>query len=1423
MATVTINPRALAPGADFTGWTWAITQDPPIVAHDDGLQVGTIPLTGIVGVDTEVELPISRDDGVYVLTLSAEGRTWSRPFLVLDGIQRSVGYWIKNYSPPAQPPTEGPPGPPGGYYFFASLPFDFPAVTAPTAKAASWTVPLGSQLFEDRILAGTPFLSSYSGFLYFDADTNGQYDFALRIHHQIGDVGFLIERRVNRRVVKAEQFTLLLSAFESESEVVVGPFTDANGDVVDITPDLLASPVTCSFELRVTESTGKNFGVESASISQAKAWFSQQALGIGGVEPLPGVPGVGISGITEDATGRLTITLTDGTRTGPFTLPQGPQGASVYDIYRVVAANAVPTDAPAGGSFTTTTQVLVPPDGWSLSPADPGAGQVLVASRAEINPVGQGTTIVPDWSVPFVAGGTGAAGKPGTDGAQGLSSLRVYRKSSTGTTPAKPAATTWTLSANGDITFAAPSNWSAEAPDPPGLLEPDARVFASEAAINPADGVGSHTAAWGEPIPYTGRRGRAGSDGADGEPGAPGNRWYWGTGDPVTTRPAGVRSGDWWFNTANYDVWRYDNESTWNKRGNLKGAKGDKGDPGEGTEIQFDAPLVLDTSSGTDTVSLQDGGITNRYVGASAVGTGNLADGAVTGGKIADGVIEGNPATQSADPVLTGITVKGQRYRNPANATPTGGAGERTVLSTLSKSDASANADLFQKTATIENLHHGELVTFVLSMVQVSTSEAWAVFGSRLTEGDVPSTDPTGSLSGTDWRRVGGQTFRGRDTPALEVSGNNSGVMSVEAIWNGAEGASFDIRTGCVLRSLGGTTAVSVTLAVIRAAAAVAEVVTKSPVGGTGTADDPLTIIPGTIHDVQLANQSVGPGKLKPKATYLDSKTVLRAGANVTVTPNDTAQEIVVAAQQSGRPIAPEAEGSFWGRAMGQTDAIAHALKLRAIDSHDQRQIQDAYGYIPGGGTIADQTFQAQSGTNFTRWNCSNFDDNPGSYESNRPGLLIDRGHNQLNPNGVDFSNATAGTTTRVMRIRVIFEPDNQRDYGADEELELWVRANNGSRIRTPEPNTVVRHTWHFAGGDQRPFDFTFDLEFTGAPRRGTADGISLNLQYRPPSNQVVALTGGIQVEISLPALGAIPAQPLTAAAESTFQVPGDRSRGIIGWHVPDTNDHTGKNEPGESDRADIHLVRPTGWPSQADSPFLQAAQDLQQVRISMSGNFASDGRGGQVLLLYRSPAAGIGPTVLATVDHPASGALTLDYTQDAVLGGDEFWIAVLGTGLGQGTQTLTWDANVAGGKPVLSTVIEGVIHTVEDDLASGNANGVRLRTYVWPAATYPDLIEAAKAGRLHELRIYSNGFDSAISLAGRIPPEGTDPVNVASRTQPVVFGLAPRGTETGSSYEGRLGANFWLDNDGLNVRFQSVGTPQPQVWIENIQIDYLT
>ena len=99
-----------------------------------------------------------------------------------------------------------------------------------------------------------------------------------------------------------------------------------------------------------------------------------------------------------------------------------------------------------------------------------------------------------------------------------------------------------------------------------------------------------------------GLKGETGAKGATGAAGADGATWLTGT---VVPTSAQGENGDWYLNTANYDIYQKAS-GAWSKKGNIKGAtgakgdqgvpgatgatgakgdKGDKGDPGDGIKV----------------------------------------------------------------------------------------------------------------------------------------------------------------------------------------------------------------------------------------------------------------------------------------------------------------------------------------------------------------------------------------------------------------------------------------------------------------------------------------------------------------------------------------------------------------------------------------------------------------------------------------------------------------------------------------------------------------------------------------------------------------------------------------------------------------------------------------------------------------------
>lgn len=150
------------------------------------------------------------------------------------------------------------------------------------------------------------------------------------------------------------------------------------------------------------------------------------------------------------------------------------------------------------------------------------------------------------------------------------------------------------------------ANWTTANPV---LLEGE---IAIETGNPPRWKVGDGVTAWGT-LPY----GFRGDTGPTGLTGASGNTWYGAAGAPATT--LGV-NGDWYFNTANGDVYEKV-AGVWNIRTNLTGPAGPQGPPG---------PPVADGNKGDISVSASG---STWVVNAGAINTAKLGGDITTAGK----------------------------------------------------------------------------------------------------------------------------------------------------------------------------------------------------------------------------------------------------------------------------------------------------------------------------------------------------------------------------------------------------------------------------------------------------------------------------------------------------------------------------------------------------------------------------------------------------------------------------------------------------------------------------------------------------------------------------------------------------------------------------------------------------------------------
>ena len=190
--------------------------------------------------------------------------------------------WLPT-QPSALPGWEqrGKPGPAGGLAFYASNRLAFTPVTAKTTAAKTWEVDLMDSEVVGRVFTGVEFRSFFTGFIELDVATSGQYHVTLRFTHTIGDVSFVSERTANKRFTQAQAYSVALSEFNSSSFIETGSYTDANGDTITITEEMLAGPTEMNIHFVLARVDDAAFSVDAASISGGMAAFSQAALGDG--------------------------------------------------------------------------------------------------------------------------------------------------------------------------------------------------------------------------------------------------------------------------------------------------------------------------------------------------------------------------------------------------------------------------------------------------------------------------------------------------------------------------------------------------------------------------------------------------------------------------------------------------------------------------------------------------------------------------------------------------------------------------------------------------------------------------------------------------------------------------------------------------------------------------------------------------------------------------------------------------------------------------------------------------------------------------------------------------------------------------------------------------------------------------------------
>ena len=527
---------------------------------------------------------------------------------------------------------------------------------------------------------------------------------------------------------------------------------------------------------------------------------------------------------------------------------------------------------------------------------------------------------------------------------------------------------------------------------------------------------------------------------------------------------------------------------------------------------------------------------------------------------------------------------------------------------------------------------------------------------------------------------------------------------------------------------------------------------------------------------------------------YPTTKATLKAGDNVHIVPNDTGNELVISSDEAD-PAAP---------------------RLYAIDSRDKRNVHPPYHY-----DFITEGFTCQAGV-------ARSEPGPVSihgYNAAKPGDARDTTNGYNNANGVDFSNATAGTTKRTKRISVEVTPDNQRSYSADETLTIQVFADGYVKPNpAPEGQKIYEHVFHFQGGYQDPFNWDFDISYTNAPRSGEHDSWFVHWTWNVGSQQVVAGTiDAVKYTETLPALGSIPTQTFAASTPvllnllpgytpATLKKEVTADSVVIGLTASGTS-YLGTNGPDESDKADV--LNPTFAHSSTNyKPYMRAAQDLSQVKITATASAAPTATGDVYLCTKAAglPAQVIGNTKLGR-------GWTISYTGVALASQDYYLIVPAGgAAAAAGSPTAAWNANP--GNSRINNVVDGIIHTAP--LVAGiNFSPTTASTIT---IQDPDLVEAGRAGLLHLVRIHSGGVVSSTSLRGipRPLPEGSR--NATTAVGPMRLRNSESGTAGNIVY-----CVMWWDMTGgkpsLHIRLtptNSATLGSQNAYISGAEVEYL-
>ena len=580
--------------------------------------------------------------------------------------------------------------------------------------------------------------------------------------------------------------------------------------------------------------------------------------------------------------------------------------------------------------------------------------------------------------------------------------------------------------------------------------------------------------------------------------------------------------------------------------------------------------------------------------------------------------------------------------------------------------------------------------------------------------------------------------------------------------------------------------------------------------------------------------QAFAPSPVSQEVGFYSARNVLEAGENIQLTPDPERNKIGISAPSS-RPTAPEVVNSFWGRGYDQDVEVAQAMRLRSIDSNDLRTAPAAAYSITRGSTGSLNLTGSTRDIDFFH------EGNPDGWDATRPNLgygahgfraeggLVIGGYFHMT--NVDFSAANAGSTTREFDVTIELTPANERNYGDDETLEVWL-VHDVPRIS----NRLVlpgHHTFHYDGGHQGKFKHTFRVTMTGAPRTQDYFQIRARAHFGAQKNVTAQHINAFSLTFSLPHAGVnvVETYPIF---DANNQVHWDGSAReipltnpwLVNFAQPEIPSAEGASTaPGQTDKAEVDSTFHPSDPSSTVPQILMAQRDLRRVKLNIDSTATSTVPDTVRVWLVTWAEGVLDPQV---VDHfdIVRGSYSKEILLDGVLEGQTFMLLAnkriwannadsTRPHFGNiGSPKLKWDVSI---KPSLGSTYQVIPGLIETRIVEFNNNDA--------AKTVGNINQLPPVEKWLSVHLRSNGVEATVEIPPGYEPAAT--FGAPSDDHPAIIGAAHRSqNRTGSITSNKLmGVILDTTQDPAVYQLGFWGTDggrEQSPWIGQVHIDYI-